>query len=236
MITNKCFLYIDGYPQNASDIPFDIAIDWGDGSDIEEYFRLHVEKIPPFTHVYQGTQPHEIQVTLLKHSCPAEKNRLTKSITYTPFDPAGLPRKCENVVNALPGVQVSSYVTQIVRNTDGSVAATLVTDVSTSPEVPLLKFLKKTESIETEYDAPIHVSLELVSAQNVLENVCYFIGEEGRHHCAIVNALLFSQTAWSHFQSAKGMSLTINLDTEAGPIAGICSGTINYNCLQNAIQ
>ena len=43
---NKCFLYIDGYPRNASDIPFDMAIDWGDGSPVEQYFRLQVDKVP----------------------------------------------------------------------------------------------------------------------------------------------------------------------------------------------
>jgi hypothetical protein len=147
MITNKCFLYIDGYPRNARDVPFDMAIDWGDGSDIEEYFRLHVEKIPPLTHVYHDTQPREISVTLLKHSCEAENNRLTKWITYTPFDPARFERKCENSVSSLPGVQVVSYFANIVRHVDGSVTATLVTDVSTSPDVPLVKFLKKVEKL-----------------------------------------------------------------------------------------
>jgi hypothetical protein len=236
MITNKCFLYIDGYPRHASDIPFDIAIDWGDGSDVEEYFRLHVEKIPPFTHLYQDTQPRNIQVTLLKHSCSAESNRLTKSITYIPFNPESLQRKCENSVNSLPGVQVASYFSEVVRLADGSVSATLVTDVSTSPDMPLIKFLKKGETIETEYDSPIFVSLELTSVQSVQESVCYYINEDGRHHCISINVLQFTQTAFSNLQNARGMNLTINLDTGSGPISGVCSGTINHNCLQNAIQ
>jgi|GEM_PF-3002323 len=141
MITNKCFLYIDGYPRNASDIPFDVAVDWGDDSDVEEYFRLHVEKIPPLTHLYHDTQPRNIQVTLLKHSCSAENNRLTKSITYSPLTPAQFQRTCENSVNSLPGVQVASYFSDVAWHAGGSVSATLITDVSTSPEVPLVKFL-----------------------------------------------------------------------------------------------
>ena len=78
------------------------------------------------------------------------------------------------------------------------------------------------ESIESEYDSPIVVSLELLSAQNVQQNVCYYIDEEGRHHCVCVNVLQFSQTAFNNLQNARGMSLTINLDTDEGPLTGVC--------------
>jgi len=139
---------MDGYPRNAGDVPFDIAIDWGDDSGIEEYLRLHVEKIPPFYHVYQDTQPREIAVTLRKHSCAAQNNSVTKTITYVPFDPGTFTCRCENSVTAsLPGVEVRSYFADIARLSSGSISAMLVTDVSTQPDKSLLKFLKKAEKL-----------------------------------------------------------------------------------------
>ncbi|MCL2005443.1 MAG: hypothetical protein FWG73_04685 [Planctomycetaceae bacterium] len=49
---SKCYLYIDDYPKNASDVPFDIEIDWGDSSAIEKYASLVVDQVPQLSHLY----------------------------------------------------------------------------------------------------------------------------------------------------------------------------------------
>ena len=79
---NKVFLHIDDYPRNASDVPFDISIDWGDGSDVEEYFRLVVDRVPQFYHIYNDVQARTITVTITNRCGTA-----TQTIEYVPFVP-----------------------------------------------------------------------------------------------------------------------------------------------------
>jgi hypothetical protein len=136
---NKAFLYIDGYPKNASDVPFDIAIDWGDGSPVEEYFRLHVDKVPQFYHIYHDTEPKEITVTIT-NSC----GTATRTILYVPF----VPPECEcknfynldinNVLVSFSGVDWDLEITGCfvdVEIEEDYVTTRMITDVSTNLEL-----------------------------------------------------------------------------------------------------
>ena len=139
---NKCFLYIDGYPRNASDVPFDIAIDWGDGSPLEQYFRLRVDKVPQFYHIYNDMEPKEILVTIT-NSC----GTATRTVLYVPF----VPPECEcqnfynldinNVLVSFSGVdwdlEISGCFIEVEADAD-YVTARMVTDVSTN--LPLVAF------------------------------------------------------------------------------------------------
>ena len=140
---NKCFLYIDGYPRNASDVPFDISIDWGDGSEPEQYFRLFVEKVPQFYHIYEDTEPRTITVTITNRCGSA-----VQTIEYVPF----IPPECEcqnfynlnlgNIAVDFTGIEwnldITGCFTDVTRVDAEHVAARMVTDVSTN--LPLITF------------------------------------------------------------------------------------------------
>jgi hypothetical protein len=138
---SKCFLYIDEYPRNAGDIPFDIEIDWGDGSGIEKYARLVVDKVPAFYHIYHNvgslSEPFMIKVKITNQCSSAEQT--------VEYDPA-LPPLCDeeyrnsydslnplNVVSRFSGIDwdihVTSCFTRIAR-VDGCMETEFVTDVS----------------------------------------------------------------------------------------------------------
>lgn len=89
LMQNKCFLYIDGYPRNAEDIPFNLSIDWGDGTPLETYTRLHVEKIPALYHIYEITGSYTITVTI-ENSC----GKATQLIPYEPYVPPSTDEGC----------------------------------------------------------------------------------------------------------------------------------------------
>jgi hypothetical protein len=140
---NKCFLYIDGYPRNASDVPFDLSIDWGDGSEPEQYFRLFVEKVPQFYHLYEDTEPRTIEVTITNRCGSA-----VQTIEYIPF----IPPECDcknfynlnqnNIMVDFSGIEwnleITGCFTDVTLIDAEHIAARMVTDVSTN--VPLMAF------------------------------------------------------------------------------------------------
>ena len=142
---NKCFLYIDGYPRNVRDVPFDISIDWGDGSKPEQYFRLFVEKVPPFYHIYNDTESRTIEVTVTNRCGSA-----VQTISYVPF----VPPECEcrnfyhlnlnNILVDFSGIEwnleITGCFTGVMRIDTEHVTARMVTDVSTN--LPLTTFPK----------------------------------------------------------------------------------------------
>jgi len=140
---NKCFLYIDGYPRNASDVPFDISIDWGDGSEPEQYFRLFVGIVPQFYHIYEDAVPRTIEVTITNRCGSA-----VQTIEYIPFVPPECD--CRNFYNLHLGnlvvdfseiewnLDITGCFTDVTRIDAEHIAARLVTDVSTN--LPLITF------------------------------------------------------------------------------------------------
>jgi len=136
---NKCFLHIDDYPRQASDVPFDIAIDWGDGSDIETYTQLIVDKVPPFDHIYNDELSHNIEVTIT-NSCGA----VTKAIKHAPYVLPACECVNEVVEQVIPEIEVSSCFTDIEYD-QYITSSKLVVDVVS--EVPLVADTAKYEEL-----------------------------------------------------------------------------------------
>ena len=128
-IINRCFLYIDDYPRQSSDVPFDISIDWGDGT-VERYDRLMVDRVPPFEHTYNDDLSHNIEVTIT-NSC-GEVVKLIRHVQYSP--PVC---ECENEIieQSVQEVEVSSCFTDISYD-QGITRAKLVVDAVS--EIPIV--------------------------------------------------------------------------------------------------
>jgi len=146
---NKAFLYINDYPRNSRDVPFDLAIDWGDGSPVVQYNRLVVDRLPPFHHLYADSGTYDIQVTITNHCGSA-----TRIVTHTPFFPPDC--ECANAYALEPGsiftafdqeptvpldLRITGCTSNIRRVENNLIAVTLVTDVSSN--IPLAVLLPK---------------------------------------------------------------------------------------------
>ncbi len=150
-MASKCFLYLDGYPVNASDVPYDVRIDWADGSAVESYERLTAPLIPPFYHVYDGVGPYAISVTLSNWCGTA-----TKTVTFAPYSPE--PCVCADTFtytqsdlvtdfpdgSPTPQLNMSGCVQSVTSNGDGNFTLRTSTDMSLN--MPLVVYPMTSEA------------------------------------------------------------------------------------------
>ena len=167
---NKAFLYIDSYPRNASDIPFDLAVDWGDGSPLEEYFRLVVDRVPELYHIYTDLEPKTITVTI-RNSC----GELSKVIEYVPFAPPECG--CPNIYFTDDGnddweLTISGCITEVHQAGDDLIVAKLITDVSTAE--PIVAF----PSILEELIGAFNLVSPIIITEQAVDHLYAHLGED----------------------------------------------------------
>ena len=200
---NKCYLYIDEYPRHASDIPFNITINWGDGSLAEQCSNVYVTKIPGFYHIYKDLRSYEITVTIT-NNCGTS----TKKIQHVPFVPP--PCGCYNNKNTpINNVMINFEAEHRIQDSDvnltfsncfsnvvlgnNDVVLTIVTDVAS--DIPLVTFRKKFEEIAL---------FNLVSEGHLLEEASI-----------IIPAGNFAELLYQSEESRKVQRVEIICDTNA---------------------
>lgn len=141
MTIYTCYLYIDDYPVNASDVPFDVSVDWGDDSPLETYNQLIVDQMPQLYHQYitdDADSSYDIEVTLT-NACGSS----TRQTSFTPYQ--AISEGCDNSLDSsganlvgsfndqpLPSVSAAGRTISKSIDSSSNVTLRLVTDISSS--------------------------------------------------------------------------------------------------------
>ena len=236
---HKAFLYIDGYPVKTNDTPYDIEINWGDGSKSIKYKKLIDDQVPPFYHIYNELRTFTITVTIT-NKCGST----TKSIEYTPF---ALPQRgCVNLFEGqqryqpnliskttIPEVTVEGYITDR-RYEYNKIVIQIMTHVMSS--LPLVIFPEEHE----DYIPPVTLQFAVNPIRNREVGVFHYDDIDGKHHCVTLHDVTFTQSIFdNHLNTDPNFYTRLNLNVEYeteqyGRVStALIPGKINIECIQN---